>query len=197
MLKPLAYSLPCLLILGCADVPDKYRDIHHLELPPVLPIEHVNPQPAVTADDMVAKEKTKSALAGLVAFEDDGDHPRLILKTRSERAWEMVTTALQLSDLEVLDKNREDNRIQLRYDADLGGKSVGWVNSLFLTNDYPEADYLITLTEGAGGVRVETKLSKPDELDPKDDASAQLLRLLHQTIDEKIINRDTQPKADN
>ena len=190
MLRKLTYGLPCLLLTACADAPDKYRDTHHLELPPVLPIEHTNPQPAVEADDL----KPKSALANLMAFTDAGGKPVLTLKTRYDRAWEMVATALKLTDIEVLDKNQAENRFQVRYDPDTGGKDVGLLREL-LNNHYDEAEYTITLKEESAGVVVNAALSKP-EGGEVEDGSAELIRLLHKTIDEKIINRSPQKKGE-
>lgn len=183
MSKHLIYSVP-LLLAACSDTSEKYRDLHQLELPPTLAIEHTNSQPVVEADDM----KPKSALAGLMAFADDGEKPRLTLKTRGDRAWEMIETALKLTDIQVLDKNRDDNHLQVRYDPDIDGKDVGLLASIF-NNQYEEAEYNISLTQEAAAILVQVRPSKPDEVDAGDNGAAELLRLLHKTIDEKIINR--------
>ncbi|MBD9359457.1 outer membrane protein assembly factor BamC [Methylomonas fluvii] len=191
LLRTLTYSLPCLLLVACADAPDKYRDTHHLELPPVLPIEHTNPQPALAVDDL----KPKSALADLMAFTDDAGKPVLTLNTRPDRAWEMVATALKISNIEVLDKSQEDQRFQVRYDPDTSGKDVGLLRAL-LNNDYDEAEYTIKLKEERRGLTVNASLTKPEDLEFGEDGSAELIRLLHKAIDEKIINRPPDKKAD-
>ncbi|WP_446809064.1 hypothetical protein ACH50O_17660 [Methylomonas sp. 2BW1-5-20] len=191
LFRTLTYGLPCLLLAACADAPDKYRDTHHLELPPVLPIEHTNPQPAVAADDL----KPKSALANLMAFTDNAGKPLLTLKTRRDRAWEMISTALKISDIEVLDKNQDENRFQVRYDPDTSGKDVGLLRSL-ISNHYDEAEYNITLKEEIAGIAVNAALSKPDAVDADSDGSAELIRLLHKIIDEKIINREPEQKPE-
>ncbi|AMK77154.1 MULTISPECIES: outer membrane protein assembly factor BamC [Methylomonas] len=192
LLRTLTYGLPCLLLTACADAPDKYRDTHHLELPPILPIEHTNPQPAVAVDDL----KPKSALANLVAFTDDAGKPLLTLKTRPDRAWEMVATALKLSDIEVLDRNQEEHFFRVRYDPDTSGKDTGLLRSLF-NNNYDEAEYNIKLKDETAGVTVNASLNKADNLESDADGSAELVRLLHKVIDEKIINRAPDKKADN
>ncbi|WFP48965.1 outer membrane protein assembly factor BamC [Methylomonas sp. EFPC3] len=191
MLKRVRYALPCLLLAACGETPEKYRDTHHLELPPVLPIEHTNPQPALDSDDL----KPKSALAGLMTF-TDGDKPLLTLKTREERAWEMIATALKITDIEILDKNQQDGRFQVRYDPDTAGKDLSLIRTL-LNNHYAEAEYLITLQEQTGGIRVNAALAKPEDMETDEDGSAELLRLLHKTIDEKILNRNPQAKPEN
>jgi uncharacterized lipoprotein len=185
MLKKLAYGLPVLLLTGCADTSDRYRDTQHLELPPELPIEHTHSQTAIAENDL--KPKT-SALSGLLSFEDHETKPKLALKTRPDRAWEIVSTALKLSGLEVLDKNRELNRFQVKYDADNTEGEEGNVLDIFLNNEYEDSEYVITLKEEILGVMVNAELSKSDEF--AEDGSAVLIRLLHKIIDEKIINRD-------
>lgn len=189
MPKHLIAGLPVLLLLGCADTSDRYRDTHQLELPPELPIEHTHAQSAVAPDDLQPKAAKASPLADLMAFTDDGNKPLLTLKTRPDRAWEMLVVALKISNVEVLDKNREENRIQVRFDPDTGGKEAR-VLDVFFNNDYAEAEYTLTLKEDILGVVVNAALSKPEQLEFGEDGSGHLLRLLHKTIDEKIIHRE-------
>jgi len=191
MLKKMAYGLLALLIVGCADTSERYKDTQHLEFPPDLPIEHTQTQPVIAENDL--KPKT-SALAGLMAFEDNESKPKLTLKTRPERDWEIVSTALKITNMEVLDKNREVNRFQVMYDPDTGGEEES-VLDLFFNNDYEEAEYVITMKEDILGMVVNAELAKPDGAG--EDGSAQLIRLLHKTIDKKIINRDTTKPADD
>ncbi len=131
----------------------------------------------------------------LMAF-TDGDKPLLILKTREERAWDMLATALKITDIEILDKNQQDGRFQVRYDPDTAGKDLSLIRTL-LNNHYAEAEYLITLHQETGGIRVSAALAKPEEMESDEDGSAELLRLLHKTIDEKILNRSPQAKPEN
>jgi uncharacterized lipoprotein len=186
MTKHLIYGLPALLLLGCADTSDKYRDMHHLEMPPELPIEHTQAQPPLSQDDL--KPKT-SPLDGLLDFQDDSTQPKLILNTRPDRAWEMIMVALKITNIQVLDKNREENRIQVHYDPDTNGEEESILGAI-LYNDFAEADYSISLTKESQGMRVHTALSKPDEIEAGEDGSANLVRLLYKTIDEKIIHRE-------
>ncbi|MBS4051259.1 MAG: hypothetical protein KGZ69_08650 [Methylomonas sp.] len=189
MSKHLIIGLPMLLLLGCADTSDRYRDTHQLELPPELPIEHTHAQPAVAPDDLQPKAAKTSPLENLMDFKDDGEKPLLTLKTRPDRAWEMVVVALKISNIEVLDKNREENRIQVRFDPDTGGREPR-VLDVFFNDDYAEAEYTISLKEDITGMAVNAVLGKPDKLEYGEDGSAHLLRLLHKTIDEKIIHRE-------
>jgi uncharacterized lipoprotein len=192
MLKNLLYSLPALLLAGCSGSTERYRDTHHLEIPPTLPIEHTQSQAAVGADDM---KPSSSPLAGLIAFEEAAGKPVLTLKTRMERAWEMVATALKISDIEVLDKNRDLNVFQVRFDADNEGQDVGLIRSL-LTNRYPEAEYTVTLKDESAGVVVNAALTNADSVAADEDGSPELVRLLHKVINDKIINRDPRKTED-
>jgi uncharacterized lipoprotein len=191
MLKPLILSVPALLLISCADTSERYRDTRQLELPPVLPVEHTHVQPALSADDMKPKI-VKSPLEKLMTFSDDGGKPMLTLKTRTDRAWEMVVVALKVANIEVIDKSREDNRILVRYDPDTGGREERLLD-VFFNNDYPEAEYNVTLKDEGDGIAVNATLNKPDQFEPAEDGSDKLIRLLHKTIDEKIIHRDSKP----
>lgn len=192
MSKHLIYGLPVLLLLGCADTSDRYRDTRHLEIPPELPIEHTHSQPALSQNDL--KPKT-SPLDGLLDFQDDSTQPKLTLNTRPDRAWEMIIVALKITNIQVLDKNREENRIQVHYDPDTNGEEEGILDAIF-NNNYAEADYSISLTPEDQGLRVHAALSKPDEVEEGEDGSAKLVRLLYKTIDEKIIHREEHKSKD-
>lgn len=186
MSRKLLYCLILTLISACSDTSSRYRDLRQLELPPALPIEHTHTQPALVADDMT--RTSSSPLAGLMAFQDDDKAPILTLKTRPERAWDMIVVALKIANVKVLDKNREARSIQVRFDPDTAGKEES-IWDLFAANNYDEADYTITMAEGIMGVRVEVGLNNPKQLEFGKNASPELLRFLHKVIDEKIINR--------
>jgi len=186
LLNKWVYGLPLFLLTACSETPDRYEDARKLELPPELSLEHARSQPAIAVDDKV--RRPSSPLAGLMAFEDNADKPVLTLKTRPERAWDMVVVALKISNIEVLDKNREERRLQVRFDPDTAGKEESWLD-LFASDNHPEAEYNITLKEEILGVVVNAALSKPDQVESGGDSSAELLRFLSKVIDEKIINR--------
>lgn len=189
MTKKILQGLPILcLMMACGETSERYRDTHQLELPPELPIEHTHQQAAVENEDL--KPRASSGLSGLMLFEDVDGKPSMTLKTRPERAWEMLMTALRLDNIAIVDKNREQLLFQVRYDADIDGKDVGFLSAL-VNNQYTEAEYTILLKEELKGIVVNVVPSHADELDSDDDASAELLRQLHKTIDSKILNRDS------
>jgi len=176
-----------LVLNACSDTSERYRDIHALELPPELVIKHTHTESSITYDDLTAKPK--SPLADLVDFKDDGVKPVLTLKTRADRAWDMVAVAIKISNIKVIDKNREQNRIQVRFDPDTAGKEESLLD-IFSDDNYAEADYNLTLKEEILGVVVNAALVDPSQLEFGEDGSAELIRFLHKVIDEKIINRD-------
>lgn len=188
MSKKLLSGLPLLILAACSEPSERYRDNHQLELPPELAIEHT--QQAVATDNEEQKPHASTGLSNLMAFEEIDGKPHMVLKTRPERAWEMIFTALRLDNVAVVDKNREKMLFQVRYDADIDGKDVGLLGSL-INNHYPEAEYNILLKEELKGIIVNVTPSHADDVSGDDDASAELLRLLHTTIDSKILNRDT------
>lgn len=193
MPRKLFYSLPCLLLAACADTSEKYRDTHHLELPPTLAIEHTNSTPAETSDsptETVSSKpsKKKSILEGIEQLAEKEGKPILQINTRLDRAWDLTETALKLADIEILDKNRNDLSFQVNYDPD----ARGLLN--FFNNQYEAADYTLTLKEAISGIEVSARLAqKSSNGEPQEgnnDASAELIKRLHQVLQEKIINRD-------
>lgn len=185
MLRKLIYALPCLALAACADNASKYRDTQHLELPPTLAIEHTHNTEEEVDDKPVSKRK--SLLTGLEELSEKDGRPMLLIKTQPDRAWDLIETALKLGNIEVLDKNRNAQLFQVNYDPDGGG-----FFSMF-SNQYESADYTLTLKEGILGVEVGAKLTataKNEENEVKD-ASAELIKQLHQIVQDKIINRNS------
>jgi uncharacterized lipoprotein len=188
MPRKLFYSLPCLLLAACADTSEKYRDTHHLEMPPTLAVEHTNSPPVETetVGDNVAKKK--SILEGVEQLAEKDGKPILQINTRLDRAWDLTETALQLANIEVLDKNRNDLSFQVNYDPD-GHALINLFN-----NQYDAEDYTLTLKEANTGIEVSARLvrktANSETQEGDNDASAELIKRLHQVLQEKIINRD-------
>lgn len=195
MSRKVIYSLPYLLLAACADTSEKYRDTHHLELPPTLAIEHTHgstDEPAENAVDTTAKPRAtkKSILDGIEQLTEKDGKPILQIKTRLERAWDLTETALKLADIPVLDKNRNEQTIQVTFDPD-GDSFISLLN-----NQYEAADYTLNLKEAlSDGIEVSAKLSeKTSGGEPQtntNDASAELIKRLHQVLQDKVLNRDS------
>lgn len=188
MQRKLIYSLPCVLLVACADTSDKYRDIQHLELPPTLAIEHTQRAAEESETSEVDKPiaKKKSILDGVEQLTEKDGKPILLINTRLDRAWDLTETAIKLADIEVLDRNRNDLSIQVTYDPD-GGGFISLLNNQV-------ADYTLNLKATSDGIEVSAKLAeKTASGDPQtgfDDASGQLIKRLHQVLQDKVLNRD-------
>ncbi|MGZ5000235.1 MAG: hypothetical protein ACXV7F_08040 [Methylomonas sp.] len=193
MSRKLIYSLPCLLLAACADTSDKYRDIQHLEMPPTLAIEHTNTGPAEVESEMTPRKK--SLLDGIERLVEKDGKPIMQINTRLDRAWDLTETALKLANIEVMDKNRNELTFQVNYDPDGSG-----LMSLF-TGQYDEASYTLTLTEAVTGIEVGAKLAEKgaygESQEGYNDASAELIKRLHQVLQEKVITRENKENGDS
>lgn len=195
MPRKLIYSLPCVLLAACADTSDKYRDIQHLEMPPMLVIEHTNSapvEPETVSDSVTTK---KSLLEGIEQLVEKDGKPILQINTRLDRAWDLTDTALKLASIEVLDKNRNELTFQVSYDPDGRG-----LLSL-LANQYDEASYTLTLKEATTGIEVSAKLAQKgvygESQEGYDDASSELIKKLHQVLQDKVINRENKDSGES
>jgi len=201
MVRKLLYGLPYFLLAACADTSDKYRDTHHLELPPTLAIEHTNTAPA--EPDTLAKPKTESGsettaqksanseLDKLILLVGSEEKPTLQMKTRFDRAWDLVERGLQLAEVEVVDKNRDIGVMRVRYVADGQGKGRRFINSItsFFSDKFEDTEYTLTLDKDKRitDIRVDKVASaKPADGNGEEsfnnDDSASLVKLLHKTI---------------
>jgi len=187
MLRSLLISLSCLFLAACADSPEKYRDIKHLEMPPTLAIEH-NPNAPVEVDNPLktSAKNTESDLGRLIQIVGGDDKPTLQIKARFDRAWELVDTALTKAEVEVIDKNRNTGVFIVSYlakDSANGSRN----NSVFsfITNRFKDTDYNVTIDKDQRTTTVRVDKVGADSqaaADNKDDDSASLVKLLHKTI---------------
>lgn len=201
MVRKLLYGLPCFLLAACADTSEKYRDIQHLEMPPTLAIEHTNTAPE--EPDTIAKPKQEgdsaaaakksanSELGKLILLVGSEEKPILQMKTRFDRAWDLVDRGLQLAEIEVTDKNRDAGIFRVRYVADGQGKGRRFINSItsFFSDKFEDTEYTLTLDKDKRitDVRVDKLVgSKPSDGNGEEsfnnDDSASLMKLLHKTI---------------
>ena len=219
--KQLIYSLSCLLLISCADSgSDKYRDIKHLEFPPSLAIEHTNassygsaysdtkdkPKAETTKPDMAITKSESSKtenlptnastdLSKLIRLVGDPDKPRLQLKTRFDRAWDLVAHGLSLAGIEVVDRNHEAGIYRVRYVADGEGNQRGFMNSLtsFFSDKFEDTEYTLTLEKDSSPTEVRAEKVIPtnqaensDKKTFNKDDSGNLIKLLQKTIIEDL-----------
>lgn len=190
MRKTTAFTLPCLslLLVACADSPDKYRDIKHLEMPPTLAIERNTSTPVKSSRNSETKQKSASDLDKLIYITGDDQHPVLQLKTRFDRAWDLINHGLQLAEIEVVEKNLLERKIVVRYVAGQESKANGFISSIGSLFNNRDSEYTLTLDKDSKitGVHIDKvatdeKLQDGAEYSSNNDASS-LATLLQKTI---------------
>lgn len=201
--KKLLFSLPALFLAACTDTSEKYRDISHLELPPTLAVEHVGgaaADPATIApkskaeksEEAAPQNKANSDLDNLILIVGGEQKPRLQMKTRFERAWDLVNNALRSAEIEVVDKNRDQGVFRVRYVAGGEGKGRGFMSSItsFFSDKFEDIEYTLTLDKDKKitETRVEKVVNNDQEAGSNDkeafnkDDTASLVKLLHKTM---------------
>lgn len=198
MRKTTLYTLPCvsLLLVACADNPDKYRDIKHLEMPPTLAIERNTSTPVKSSRSSAAststsnsetKPKSASDLDKLIYITGDDQHPVLQLKTRFDRAWDLINHGLQIAEIEVIDKSRDEGKIRVRYLAGQETKGNSFISSIGSLFGGKDSEYALTLDKDSKitGVHIDKVATNENLQDGAEDIStndAAKLASLLQTI---------------
>ena len=198
MRKTTLYTLPCvsLLLVACADSPDKYRDIKHLEMPPTLAIERNTSTPVKSSRSSAAststsnsetKPKSASDLDKLIYITGDDQHPVLQLKTRFDRAWDLINHGLQIAEIEVIDKSRDGGKIRVRYLAGQETKGNSFISSIGSLFGGKDSEYNLTLDKDSKitGVHIDKVATNENLQDGAEDIStndAAKLAALLQTI---------------
>ena len=176
--RKLLYSLPCLLMVACADNSEKYRDIKHLEIPPTLEIEHSSRTVYETEAPAKTEKKTDSDLERLIMIVGGDEKPRLQIKARFDRVWELLEDALKKAEIEILDKNRATGVFTVRYSAN--SESHNSIFS-FLSDTFTVDQYTLKVDKDKKITDVNIDKIKVEDKEGKDD-SASLVMLLHKTI---------------
>ena len=185
MRKLFITSLSGLMLSACSDNPEKYRDIKHLELPPTLAIEH-NTSTAVkttSTSSSVSSETPKPTgeLDRLIYIGGEDLHPVITLRTRFERAWDLIDHGLKLAEIEIVEKDKEKGFFKIRYeDKNSSSSLMKSVTSIFDIS-YSDIEYTLTLNKDMGRT-TPVNIEKLKQNDPADNASKSLATLLVDTI---------------
>lgn len=194
MRKTTAFTLPCLsfLLVACADGPSKYRDIKHLEIPPTLAIERNTSAPIkssrnTSTNNSETKPKSASDLDKLIYITGDDQHPVLQLKTRFDRAWDLIEHGLQLAEIEVINRDRYEGKIRVRYVAGQETNGNGFISSIGSLFGGKDSEYTLTLDKDSKitGVHIDKVATNENLQDGAEDIStndAAKLAALLQTI---------------
>lgn len=173
------------MLSACSENPEKYRDIKHLELPPTLAIEH-NTSTAVkntSISKSTSSETPKPAsdLDRLIYIGGEDLHPVITLKTRFERAWDLIDHGLKLAEIEIVEKDKEQGLIKVRYeDKNSSSSLMKSVTSIFDIS-YSDIEYTLTLNKDLGRT-TPVNIEKLKQNDPADNAAKSLATLLVDSI---------------
>jgi len=185
-----------LLNTACSDsVNTRYKDTSHLETPPVLIIAE-QPKQAIQAKDV----DKKTGLGRVVSLSGPAAQPILKIKKIFDRSWNIVEQGLNLSEIEITDKNRDKGVFYVKFDPDQKlSKDSGVMDSLsffFFEDEYEEAAYKLTVQWHDSDTEVSVEAIEQDEdnfLDDEDgdfensiDLGAMLINALYKTIKDDL-----------
>lgn len=183
MRKLLITSLSGVLLSACSDNPEKYRDIKHLEFPPTLAIEHTNSSAVKNPSSSLSSEtpKPSSDLDRLIYIGGEDLHPEITLKTRFDRAWDLIDHGLKLAEIETVEKDKEKGLFRVRYeDKNSSSGLMKSVTSIFDIS-YSDIEYTLTLNKDLGRT-TPVHIEKLKQDDPADNASKSLATVLVDSI---------------
>ncbi len=194
MERKLLYCLLSLLLTACSETPDKYRDIKHLEMPPTLAIEHTSNRVAEPETKPKVKDEIKPAVVSqndattelekLILIVGGDEKPRLQLKTRFDRAWELVNEGLIKAEIEVVDKNRDTGVYRVRYMDPTKERSRSFQGSLFslFTDKFEDIEYTLTVEKDKKVTDVKVDKVVISQQENITDDTASLVKLLQKSI---------------
>lgn len=188
MRKIVAFSLPGLILTACADAPEKYRDIKHLELPPTLAIEHVASAPvksygsssSTTTLASDGSSKKSDDLDKLIYIIGEDQHPVIQLKTRFDRAWDLTDHGLTLAEVEIIEKDKEKGIFKVRFEDKAANHSLMQSVSSMFSISYEDIEYTLTLDKDSRTTGVHIDKIKVD--DANSNSAQKLATLLVETI---------------
>ena len=158
----------------------------------------IKPEITAKADTDKSENLPKNAspdLGRLIRLVGDPDKPRLQLKTRFDRAWDLVAHGLSLAGIEVADRNHDAGIYRVRYVANGEGNQRGLMDSLtsFFSDKFEDTEYTLTLEKDNSPTEVRADkvipINKAENSDKKTfnrDDSGSLIKLLQKTIIEDL-----------
>lgn len=186
-----ALYLAPLLIMACSNSENtRYKDLSHLEKPPVIIIAETAKKPVLKDDEAVEK----TGFGQVVSLAGSDKLPVLKIKKIFDRSWDIVEQGLKLSEIEITDKNRDQGVFYLKFDPDKqASKDSSLLDNMaffLFTDEYDEAAYKLTVEWRDTDTEVSVELiSENDENSLDDvgieytfDSGAKLIKTLYKTI---------------
>jgi hypothetical protein len=184
-------------LTGCAPTPKKYQDTSELEKPPELGVVSSTTEQAATesSSDKTAQQANKGL--GDVVKRTDDSHLLMILSFGE--AWKQVEKAINLSGMEISDKNIQKGQYYVVFDPDLADNknSDNIFTSFFISGKYNKARYLLTFTDTSEGTSMKAEFleyaeSRDSHQDgyadppPADNGLAKFLQTLYTTLHDDL-----------
>ena len=100
----------------------------------------------------------QKGLGDVVKIEADS---HLVIERKFADSWLLVAKALRISGMEVSDQNLEKGQYYVIFDPDTAeipneGK-MGFIDSLFMSDENPKARYLLTFSENVKSVKLDVE----------------------------------------
>jgi len=161
-----------LMIISCSESKNtRYKDISHLEKPPTMPT--VKKQAKAGAEDEEKDEDVteEKGLRDDVILAEIEQKPIIKIKKDFDQSWDIVEQALELDEIEISDKNRNEGVFYVIFDPDTKSDStLADAMTFFLfKDDYREAAYKLTISQKQRESVISIHPIDSDEIDLLDD----------------------------
>ncbi len=185
------FFLLIFFLSACKEVKStRYRDTTGLEQPPEMEIV----EPA-KVEPQRNEQENLTGLGDVVSLSTEDGEAVILVKKIFDRSWDMVGQTLELIQVEVTDKNREQGVYYVNFDADQqSSKDKGLMEKtffLFEDDDYEEAAYKLFVKWNENNTEVSTELvekveddflDEKGDFDSKEDGGEKLIHLLYKTM---------------
>lgn len=186
-----------LSLISCAETKSsKYQDTRYLETPPKM--VHVV-KPKIQTEE---KSDVKSmGLGEYVVLDKSQKLSVVIIKKPFARAWNIVEQALELSNIEITDKNRDQGVFYVTFDPDSDESEdstfIDTMTFFFFKDEYKEVSYKLTIGKQKNSTQVTAEVNDEeendilldddgDEFDGQVDDGTKLLNVLYGTIKNEL-----------
>lgn len=196
-------------LTGCAPTPKKYQDTSALEKPPELGVVSSTSEQAASEakpdDKSPAPSETKpdnspaQANKGLGDVVKRVDESHLLLILSFSEAWKQVAKAIELSVMEISDRNVQKGQYYVTFDLDNAERKIGekpsFLDSIFNDDHYPKARYLLSFADTSEGTAVKVEfleLTETTNTDvqanslPSDKGVSVVLQKLYSTLHDDL-----------
>ncbi len=186
------FLLLTFFLSACTEVKStRYRDTTGLEQPPEMEIvESAKVEPEQN------EQENLTGLGNIVSLSREDGEAVILIKKIFDRSWDIVGQTLDLTQVEVTDKNREQGVYYVNFDADQQSSSdkglMENVTFFLFKDDYEEAAYKLHVkwkennteirAELVGQVKDDLLDDGEDDFEGEVDGGEKLMHLLYKTM---------------